>query len=155
MKIAPKTSKNYETTDNKTYMRKNTISEILNLLKISREIKSGNDKWITLGTIGKSEAKIIKEIIDVDVEGYNRIIDISSLKHIEKKHKELKDTDFCLIPIILENPDKITKGKHPESIVFRKDFEESYYYVEYVRNRRKKMALKTFYKTKKNPSKSN
>ena len=74
--------------------------------------------------------------------------DISAVKHSRKKHPNMTETDFCLIPMIIAAADEITKGKYPDTVVYRKTLEKEYYYVECTRTGRKRLAMKTFYKTK-------
>lgn len=76
------------------------------------------------------------------------MIDISAIRHAKKRHPNLEDADFCLIPLIVSSNDKIMKGDNDFSIVYVKSFEDTYYYVEYVRTGRKRLAMKTFYKIK-------
>ena len=130
---------------------KNVSEKILELLRVAETTKSGNDRWITLGELPDSDIDKLTKILNIDVSGFTRIIDVSSIKHVLKAHPNMKDTDFCLIPLILDNPDSIEPGKKPESVIYTKTFKESYYYVEYIRKGRKKLAMKTFYKTKNRP----
>lgn len=132
---------------------KNVSEKILELLRTAEVTKSGNDKWITLGELPDRDVEKLSKILAFDVSGFIRIIDVSSIKHVFKDHPNMKDTDFCLIPLILDNPDSIEPGNNPDSILYKKTFKESYYYVEYVRKGRKKLAMKTFYKTKNRPKK--
>ena len=76
------------------------------------------------------------------------MIDISAVKHSRKKHPNMTETDFCLIPMIISAADEITKGKYPDTVVYSKTLEKEYYYVECTRTGRKRLAMKTFYKTK-------
>ena len=76
------------------------------------------------------------------------MIDISAVKHSRKKHPNITEADFCLIPMIIAAADEITQGKYHDTVVYRKTLEKEYYYVECTRMGRKRLAMKTFYKTK-------
>lgn len=76
------------------------------------------------------------------------MIDISAVKHSRKKHPNMTEADFCLIPMIIASADEIAQGKYQDTVVYRKTLEKEYFYVECTRIRRKRLAMKTFYKTK-------
>ena len=56
--------------------------------------------------------------------------------------------DYSLIPMIIAGADEIVQGKYPGTVVYRRSLEKEYYYVECTRMGRKRLAMKTFYKTK-------
>ena len=56
--------------------------------------------------------------------------------------------DYSLIPMIIAGADEIVQGKYPDTVVYRRSLEKEYYYVECTRMGRKRLAMKTFYKTK-------
>ena len=56
--------------------------------------------------------------------------------------------DYSLIPMIIAGADEIVQGKYPDTVVYRRSLEREYYYVECTRMGRKRLAMKTFYKTK-------
>ena len=87
-------------------------------------------------------------LLGCDVTGFQRMVDISAVKHSRKKHPNITEADFCLIPMIIAAADEITQGKYPDTVVYRKTLEKEYYYVECTRTGRKRLAMKTFYKTK-------
>ena len=127
---------------------KNKAEEILNLVKEAIATKQGNNKWVVLGELPQSDIAKFKNLLDIDFSGYKRIIDVSAIKHALKEHANLKDTDFCLIPLIIENPDMVGQGISEDSIVYKKIFHDEYFYIEYIRKGRKYLAMKTFYKRK-------
>jgi hypothetical protein len=47
--------------------------------------------------------------------------------------------------------DEIAIGKYPDTIVYREVLDKEYYYVECTRTGRKRLAMKTFYKTRTAP----
>ena len=56
--------------------------------------------------------------------------------------------DYSLIPMIIAGADEIVQGKYPDTVVYHRSLEKEYYYVECTRMGRKRLAMKTFYKTK-------
>ena len=76
---------------------------------------------------------------------------MKAIKHSRKKHPNITEADFCLIPMIIACADEITPGKYPGTVVYRKVLEKEYYYVECTRTGRKRLAMKTFYKTRTAP----
>jgi len=124
------------------------LEEILELVKKSQNIKDKNEDWVIIGKIGDVEAEVIREKTGLDVTEYDRMIDVSAIRHARNRHTNLEDIDFCLIPLIVSSYDSIEKGDNELSIVYTKSFENTYYYVEYVRKGRKRLAMKTFYKIK-------
>lgn len=56
--------------------------------------------------------------------------------------------DYSLIPMIIAGADEIVQGKYPGTVVYRRSLEKEYYYVECTSMGRKRLAMKTFYKTK-------
>lgn len=126
----------------------NKSEEILNLLRYSKETKSVNDKFVVIGTINKKNIEFISKYTDENLTGYKRIIDVSAIRHTLKRHPDLCESDYCLIPLIVGNPDCVEKGKDENTFVYKRVFDDTFYYVEYVRKGRKYLAMKTFYKRK-------
>lgn len=124
---------------------------ILKLVREAEVTEWENNSWVFLGTPTKEEVVILNALLDCDVTGFQRMIDISAVKHTRKKHPNMTETDFCLIPLIIATADEITLGKYPDTVVYRKVLDKEYYYVEYTRTGRKRLAMKTFYKTKTAP----
>ena len=121
-------------TDNKEIKDFVSVEErILKLVREASETDWKNNRYALLGC---------------DVTGFQRMIDISAVKHSRKKHPNMTEADFCLIPMIIASADEITMGKYPDTVVYRKTLEKEYYYVECTRTGRKRLAMKTFYKTK-------
>lgn len=124
---------------------KDKIIEFVKKLKYGIE---SNGEFV-FGIVSKKEAEQIKKNINVNVEGYKRIFDKSGIKHVLKKHKNIKIKDFLLIPLIIKKYDFISCGNKPNTIFYKKLIGDEYFYVETIRKRRKKLALKTFYKREK------
>ena len=129
----------------------NFVSVEERILKLVREAETTeweNNSWVILGEPTMEEIVILNALFDCDVTGFQRMIDISAVKHSRKKHPNMTEADFCLIPLIIATADEITSGKYPDTVVYRKVLDKEYYYVEYTRTGRKRLAMKTFYKTR-------
>ena len=136
-------------TDNKEIKDFVSVEErILKLVREASETDWKNNRWVILGEPTPKEVKKLNALLGCDVTGFQRMIDISAVKHSRKKHPNMTETDFCLIPMIIASADEITMGKYPDTVVYRKTLEKEYYYVECTRTGRKRLAMKTFYKTK-------
>jgi len=102
----------------------------------------------------------------VDLKGYKHVIEISGIRHSEKRHgKQSKDReplsieDYLLVPFIIRNRDKVSvstsKSKRHKMnlLVYEKQIGLNYYYVEEIRTGNKSLAFQTMYKrATKNPS---
>ena len=121
---------------------------ILKLVREADKTECENNYWVILGEPTPEETIILNALFDCEVTGFQRMIDISSIKHSRKKHPNMTEADFCLIPLIISTADKITLGKYPDTVVYRKVLDKEYYYVECTRTGRKRLAMKTFYKTR-------
>ena len=124
------------------------VERILQLVREAGETEWKNNRWVILGEPTPKEVKILNDLLGCDVTGFQRMIDISAVKHSRKKHPNMTEADFCLIPLIISLADEIIQGKYPDTVVYRKTLEKEYYYVECTRTGRKRLAMKTFYKTK-------
>ena len=140
---------NAKPTDNKEIKDFVSIEErILKLVREASKTAWENNRWVILGTPTPKEVKKLNALLGCDVTGFQRMIDISAVKHSRKKHPNMTEADFCLIPMIIASADEITLGKYHDTVVYRKTLEKEYYYVECTRIGRKRLAMKTFYKTK-------
>ena len=136
-------------TDNKEIKDFVSVEErILKLVREASETEWKNNRWVILGEPTPKEVKKLNALLGCDVTGFQRMVDISAVKHSRKKHPNITEADFCLIPMIIDAADDITQGKYPDTVVYRKTLEKEYYYVECTRTGRKRLAMKTFYKTK-------
>ena len=96
--------------------------------------------------------------MDIDLTGYKRVITVQDVNHVIKQHgKDSRDkhpinySDFLHIPLIISEPDEIIKGSISDRtklqcILYKKKIGDMYFYVEEIRTRREKLALKTLYK---------
>ena len=125
--------------------------KILQLVREAEITEWENNRWVIMGEPTPKEIKKLNELLNCDVTGFQRMIDISAIKHSRKKHPNMTETDFCLIPMIIATAEEIIQGKYPDTVVYRKVLDKEYYYVECTRTGRKRLAMKTFYKTKTAP----
>ena len=125
--------------------------KILQLVREAEITEWENNRWVIMGEPTPKEIKKLNELLNCDVTGFQRMIDISAIKHSRKKHPNMTETDFCLIPMIIATAEEIIQGKYPDTVVYRKVLDKGYYYVECTRTGRKRLAMKTFYKTKTAP----
>lgn len=125
---------------------------ILKLVRRAAKTEWENNHWVILGEPTKKEIKILNVLLNCDVTGFQRMMDISAVKHSRKKHPNMTEADFCLIPMIIATADEIFLGKYPDTVVYRKVLEKEYYYVECTRTGRKRLAMKTFYKVRTAPN---
>lgn len=103
----------------------------------------------------------------MNLTGYKHVIETSGVQHSEKRHgKESKDRtpltleDYLLIPYIIKHRDNLSistsKTRQRESmvLVYEKQIDLDFYYVEEIRSGKKRLAFQTLYKrASKNPSK--
>lgn len=143
-------------------MDKSKIEESLKkLIELAREkeTKNFNIKF----EIPERVISLMKNELDINVEGYQYQIDIYAIKHIFKEHgdkiKEEKrgqvfvsENEILLIIDILENPDiVINSGKNKlgkETITFIKVIEDKYLVIKEVRTGKKTIALNSMRITK-------
>ncbi len=130
----------------------------------------GKYQKLDLGELSEKQIAQINEHLDINLEGFKRVLDNSGVLHAFKEHGSekteiprgqipIKPEDFNKIREIVENPDKIESlGKNKlgkEVILYEKKYDYIICYVESVREskkkKRKELVLETFYK--KNPSK--
>lgn len=99
-----------------------------------------------------------------DIAGYNHSVDVSALKHINKNHGNVMQEaqrgqiaitgdDIKRIPDIVKRPDYITLGnktsQNKDAITYVKNAPEgTTYYVEEIRNKRRRLSGDTMYKRK-------
>jgi len=107
--------------------------------------KTGNKEYLDFGEIDSDEANQLFKVTGLNFEGYKRTLDSSGINH-SIKHKNISPQDFALIPKIITDYDFIGKGRKEGIIVYKKVIDNDYFYLEEVREGRKKLVIKTFYK---------
>lgn len=124
---------------------------ILKLVRKAGVTEWENNSWVILGEPTPEEVVVLNALLGFDVTGFQRMIDLSAVKHTRKKHPNMTEVDFCLIPLIISAADEIMLGKYPDTVIYRKVLDKEYYYVECTRTGRKRLAMKTFYKIRTAP----
>lgn len=119
--------------------------------------------WEDIADVSEDEARRINESTGLNIDSeYKHIVESSAINHVLNRHGEGKEKDdsqtnitkedFELIPEIISMADKITLGSTRQglpAIVYEKTFADgTTFYIEEVRQGRKKLALKTMYKKK-------
>ena len=85
----------------------------------------------------------------------NEQLKMDFLVHKSRISKNLKKFFFLLLELLaICDPDIVGLGKKADTIVYRKDFEKFYFYVECVQRGRKRLAIQTLYKMKKPPKRT-
>ena len=129
----------------------NVEERILKLVRKAGVTEWENNSWVILGEPTPEEVVVLNALLGFDVTGFQRMIDLSAVKHTRKKHPNMTEVDFCLIPLIISAADEIMLGKYPDTVIYRKVLDKEYYYVECTRTGRKRLAMKTFYKIRTAP----
>ena len=102
----------------------------------------------------------------IDLKGYKHVIETSGVRHSEKRHGiESKDRtpltleDYLLVPYIIKHRDNLsistskTRQREATVLIYEKQIELDFYYVEEIRSGKKSLAFQTLYKrASKNPS---
>lgn len=133
--------------------------KIRELVAFSVSDKTTVNKFVVIEKINIIEAEKIKKRTGLNLNGYERILDKSSIRHVIKKHATQKEYERGLVPVLFEDFELIPKIAKPENIIYtsrtkdNKDailyqFEDEnvFFYLEEVRTGRKQVVLKTMYK---------
>jgi len=118
-------------------------------------------KKISLGKLSNSEVSAIYINTGFDLTNFERIIDNYAIKHTFRKHGNHKteqlrgqigvqQTDFELIPLIINMPDKIENGGENnigrDILLTSKEINNKRYFLaEEIRINKKELALQTLY----------
>ena len=143
--------------------------EIKELVSFAINDKTSTNKVVNLGKLNSNDVKLIKLKTGLDLTGYSRVIDKSSINHTIKFHgnktTELKrgqiaisEKDFELIPQIIKSENVIYSGKNDlgnDCILYEAIINDLIFYIEEIRKGRKHLCLQTMYKRKKPTTKSN
>ena len=128
-------------------------------MEFINDVLTGTDcRPITVGFVTELEAKTIKELTGIDVNGNRITMDADAIRHIEKRHgtngihdhSMQSKEDIAKICYILSNYDNImstetksykyrTKDNEPSPhIIIIKQMEDTYYVVEAVSDSKNK-----------------
>lgn len=130
---------------------------------ITASIKHSSNSKLYFGKIGSKLADKIKSELGINVENYNISLTTSAVRHILKNHGNIETekyrgqisithTDFCLIPQIISNYDKIRKVGITENgnyaIIIEKKRKNTFYLISYISNKKHTLETKTMWKCK-------
>ncbi len=138
------------------------IEEIEILFDFAQNSISNKNQVVKFGKIDDIQAALIFEKTEIDIKGYQRVIDVYGIKHALKQHGNeqqeekrgqiaIKKEDFLLIPQIVTSENVIWAGKNrigKDCLLYEAIIDDIFYYVEEVRIGRKELALNTLYKRK-------
>lgn len=136
--------------------------EIRELVEFAIKSKDSINKKVQINIIEEQEAKILALKTGFDLLGFKRIIDKSGINHtlqlhgnekMEQSRGQIAVTvkDFQLIPDIVKSENVIYSGKSKlglDCILYEIVIQDTYYYVEEIRNGKKELCLKSMYKRK-------
>lgn len=140
-------------------------TEIKKLVDFALSDKLNQHKKISLGVITEKQAKEIKKYTEKDVQGAERFLDTSFVRHTIKNHGSVKKEeargqvainldDFELIPKILKEATEINyKGKNSlkmDVFEYKYKVDDTYIVLEELRENKhgKRLFLSTLYKIK-------
>ena len=127
-------------------------TDILSFIKESKTFKTGNNIFLVLNPLRQKEIEELKKFFNIDFSNYVRSMDDSCVRHAEK-HNNITDEDLLLGNYITENYDFVCYDTENKKVVYSKKItekngERKFYYVEYIQTGKKRMAMKTMYKTR-------
>ena len=116
--------------------------------------------------MGKVDSWLVRQASEMglEIDGYEHAIDVSAIKHIQKKHGNaqtessrgqisITDKDIKLIPLIVSHPDYLIVGSknhqnNPTIIYVKQMNDGSIIFVEEVRTKRQTLSANTMWKMK-------
>lgn len=114
---------------------------------------------IALGTVADDTAALIKKKLEIDVAGFQHVIDKDFFRHAIDNHGDpaieaqrgqvaLTTADFAKVPQIIKNPTDIQWGRQGsiKTIVYKMRENGTTYYVEMVGRKKGKLYGKTMWK---------
>lgn len=145
--------------------REESKERIKELLQKTKQEKSKVERVVVSGITNRQKQDLVQIGVVVD-DSWVHSLENSAVLHTEKQHGNSKiennrkqeaitESDYELIPDILENYDKIEKSinrdnQGREVVIYKKEYADGYiYYLEEIREKRKSLAFKTMYKKKK------
>lgn len=132
-------------------------TDIDTLLEVATSRGGGNRSFANLAKVTDETAKKIKDILGVDVAGFDIGIDESAIRHTLNQHGNeqteqkrgqtaVTEQDFALVAEITNNADVIKKGNSENTLQFEKQIGSLYVVVQELRIGKGKLSLKTMYK---------
>ncbi len=144
------------------------IEELRELVVFAINDKTPKNKIVIIDKVTAKEAELIKLKTDLEVKGYQHIIDKSAINHTLKHHGKAEQEklrgqiavtqdDFLLIPEIFKTDNIIFTGKSRQGrdcILYQAEFDNVYYYIEEIRDGNKHLAMQSMYKRKRRSANS-
>ena len=132
-------------------------TDIDTLLEVATSRGGGNQSFTNLAKVTDETAKKIKDILGIDVTGFDIGIDESAIRHTLNQHGNeqteqkrgqtaVTQQDFALVAEITNNADVIKKGNSENTLQFEKQIGSLYVVVQELRIGKGKLSLKTMYK---------
>ena len=118
--------------------------KILNFLEKTEKLKTGKI-YLDISKITKKELAMLKQE-KYNLKDYIHSMDLDAVKHVQKRHVNITHQDFLLIPLIYSSPDFVCYDDKKRCFIYKKRIEKEYFYIEEIRNKNRRLSLKTFYK---------
>ena len=123
--------------------------------------KNLKNDWLNFGNLPQNAIDYVKNKFKIDLTGYKYILEASYVLHSLSRHGDgsndrspISAFDFCAIPLIISEFDKIElglpKNNNLKTLLFKKKIDNQWYYVSAteVRTGKKSLAFNTLYKRK-------
>lgn len=145
--------KSDESKQDKEHTEQNKTETLEEFVKRAIAEKATRQEKYPLGNVTQANAKIIAEIAGVDVGTYIWLIDNYSVKHITKKHREIKLNDYNRLYQTLNTHDyiKLASNQNKDLIKLEigKAYERNIVLIIEVRQRQRELYVVTMYKKRK------
>jgi len=128
-------------------------TDIISFVRESKTYQSGNNIFLELRHLTDEETNDLKNFFGIDFADYVRSMDDAGVRHAFRRHKNITERDFLLINYITDNYDFVCHIPEEKKVIYSKKIAESngtrkFYYVEYIQTGKKRLAMKTLYKTR-------
>lgn len=141
------------TLEQKRYDAQAPKNEVGSIQEVTITPSGGNTFVILLRNVDDKVRDLVLDALDIDISGYNHILDSSAVKHALNRHKNdkipLTVEHFNLISDIVKNADRIKCGRKNtrklNTIVYMKKYKNRVFYVEEIRSGRHQLAMNTMY----------
>lgn len=117
--------------------------------------------WLNFGNVPQNAIDYVNDKFKINLAGYKYVLEASYVVHTLSRHgQESNDRcpisvfDFCAIPLIISEFDKIElgglKNNSQKTLLFKKKIHNQWYYVTAtdIREKRKSIAFNSIYKRK-------
>lgn len=123
--------------------------------------KNLENTWLNFGNIPQHTIDYVKNKFNINLTGYKYVLEASFALHALSRHGDESNDrcpinvfDFCAIPLIISEFDKVElgglKNNNQKILLFKKKIDNQWYYVTAtdIRNKRKSIAFNSIYKRK-------